>query len=300
MVMCNFISYVKVLQKPVFLLRASMLTLFLLGCGDDQWNLEVLNKTNPLHPYRIQKIDLNGSVSMEMIWASAGSFIMGSPETEKGRQTGREEEHEVVLKKGFFLGKYEVTQLQYLAVMQGGKAKINENPSQFTGSDLPVEKVSWIDAQLFIKRLNLYASKLKMLPFGWQFSLPTESEWEYACRAGTKTTYSWGNTIRETDTNWASPNGTRQTRKVGSYDPNPWGFYDMHGNVREWVNDWYAEEYPVGRAEDPQGPEEGAYRVARGGSWNDTPSFLRSADRQNGSPDARYHALGFRVCLKKG
>ena len=298
--MGHLFSQVKVLHNPLCLFQRCVLTMFLLGCGDDRWDLKVLNKTAPLHPYRLQKIDLNGSVAMEMIWASAGSFIMGSPETEEGRQAGREKQHEVVLENGFFLGKYEVTQLQYLAIMQGGMDKVNHNPSRFKGPDRPVEKVSWNDTQLFIDRLNHYASKVNMLPFGWQFSLPSESEWEYACRAGTKTTYSWGNTIRETDTNGASPNSIRQTCKVGSYDPNPWGFYDMHGNVREWVNDWYAEEYPEGRAEDPRGPDEGNYRCARGGSWTDPPSVLRSADRQNGSPDARYHALGFRVCLKKG
>jgi formylglycine-generating enzyme required for sulfatase activity len=283
----------------LFTFSCAIIISFLLGCGDDRWDLEVLNKTSPLHPYRLEKIDLNGSVEMEMIWAPAGTFIMGSPESEKGRQAGREKQHEVILESGFFLGKYEVTQLQYQAVMQDLTGNINYKPSHFDGIDRPVEKVSWNDAQIFIKRLNQYASKMKMIPFGWRFSLPTESEWEYACRAGTQTTYSWGNTIRETDTNGASPNGAKETRKVGSYDPNPWGFYDMHGNVREWVHDWYSDEYPDGKAEDPRGPGEGTYRVSRGGSWNDPPSFLRSADRQNGTPDVCYHALGFRVCLKK-
>jgi len=279
--------------------RILALTLLISGCGDDRWDLEVLNKTNPLHPFRLQQIDLNGSVTMEMVWASAGSFTMGSPESEKGRQAGREKQHEVFLEKGFFLGKYEVTQLQYQAVMQDLKNPNYANPSHFKGARRPVEKVSWNDAQVFIERLNEYASSKKILPLGWHFCLPTESEWEYACRAGTKSTYSWGNTIRETDTNGASPNGAKKTRDVGSYDPNPWGFYDMHGNVREWVNDWYVDDYPDGKTEDPKGPTEGKYRVARGGSWNDPPSFLRSADRQNGTPDVRYHALGFRVCLKK-
>ena len=283
----------------LFTFSCAIIISFLLGCGDDRWDLEVLNNTSPHHPYRLERIDLNGSVEMEMIWAPAGTFIMGSSESEKGRQAGREKQHEVILESGFFLGKYEVTQLQYQAVMQDLTGNINYKPSHFDGIDRPVEKVSWNDAQIFIKRLNQYASKMKMIPFGWRFCLPTESEWEYACRAGTQTTYSWGNTIRETDTNGASPNGAKETRKVGSYDPNPWGFYDMHGNVREWVHDWYSDEYPEGKAEDPRGPEAGTYRVSRGGSWNDPPSFLRSADRQNGTPDVCYHALGFRVCLKK-
>ena len=297
--MCFFFNKAKPLSNLSVNLLFFSSFVFLISCGDDRWDPEVLNKTAPMNPARMQKIDLNGSVEMEMIWAAGGSFIMGSPDSEVGRQDGRENQHEVVFSEGFFLGKYEVTQLQYRAVMGGAKSKYNADPSHFKGPDRPVEKVSWIDAQVFMDRLNKYASKTQMLPFGWRFCLPTESEWEYACRAGTQSAYSWGNTIRETDTNGASPNGPKQTRKVGSYDPNPWGFHDMHGNVREWVSDWYSETYPVEKVEDPEGPDEGEYRGARGGSWNDPPSFLRSADRQNGTPDARYHGLGFRVCLKK-
>ena len=122
--------------------RILALTLLISGCGDDRWDLEVLNNTNPLHPFRLQQIDLNGSVTMEMVWASAGSFTMGSPESEKGRQAGREKQHEVVLEKGFFLGKYEVTQLQYQAVMQDLKNPNYANPSHFKGARRPVEKVS--------------------------------------------------------------------------------------------------------------------------------------------------------------
>ena len=106
---------------------------FLIGCGDDRWDPEVLNKTAPMNPARMQKIDLNGSVEMEMIWAAGGSFIMGSPDSEVGRQDGRENQHEVVFSEGFFLGKYEVTQLQYRAVMGGAKSKYNADPSHFKG-----------------------------------------------------------------------------------------------------------------------------------------------------------------------
>ena len=155
-----------------------------------------------------------------------------------------------------------------------------EMPRPVTGTnnpDRPVEKVSWDDAQVFLTRLN--AQQAGNLPAGWSYVLPTESQWEYACRAGTTTAYSWGATIASTNANYSS-SGYSQTRDVGQYAANPWGFFDMHGNVWEWTADWYQAAYPTGNpVVDPTGPASGSNRVARGGSWSNDGTTLRSARR---------------------
>ena len=163
---------------------------------------------------------------------------MGSPTTEAGRGTD-ETEHNVSLTHGFYLGKYEVTQAQYEAVMTGNTHGLSPTPSQFTGSNRPVEKVSWDDIQIFLTRLN----DLEAANFadGWTFALPTEAQWEYACRAGTTTTYSWGNDIDSTHANWNHGSGPDQTVNVGQFSANAWGFFDMHGNVGEWISDFYGD-----------------------------------------------------------
>ena len=138
-------------------------------------------------------VDLNASVKLDMLWVEPGTFTMGSPTTEAGRGTN-ETEHNVTLTQGFYLGKYEVTQAQYEAVMTGVTGDLNATPSNWHGNpNRPVEKVSWNDAQVFLSRLN--AQQSANIPAGWAYVLPTESQWEYACRAGTKTMYSWGNDI---------------------------------------------------------------------------------------------------------
>ena len=136
-------------------------------------------------------LDLNASVQLEMLWVEPGTFTMGSPTTEAGRQSDREDEHNVTLTQGFYLGKYEVTQAQYEAVMTGNTDGLNAKPSNWPNNpNRPVEKVSWADAQVFLTRLN--AQQSANIPTGWAYVLPTESQWEYACRAGTNTMYSWG------------------------------------------------------------------------------------------------------------
>ena len=178
-----------------------------------------------------------------MIWVEPGTFTMGSPVTEAGRQTD-ETEHNVTLTKGFYLGKYEVTQAQYEAVMTGNAVTdhngnvISATPSYFAGNpDRPVEKVSSDDIQVFLSRLN--EQQADSLPAGWAYVLPTEAQWEYACRAGSTTAYSWGDTISASDANWDHGNDANQTESVGQYNANTWGFFDMHGNVWEWTADWH-------------------------------------------------------------
>ena len=237
---------------------------------------------------------LPGGVPMEMIYVAPGSFVMGSPVMEEGRN-GDETQHHVALTKGYWLGKYEVTQRQWEAVMG-----CDCNRSSFGGLDRPVENVSWEDCREFIEKLNQKTN--------CGARLPTEAEWEYACRAGTSTPYSWGNSLNgdnaNCDGNW--PYGTARkgsfkhgTVGVGSYSPNDWGFYDMHGNVLEWCQDWYGEDYCVGVPMcDPEGPASGGRRVLRGGSWYDGAVDCRSANRNRcclDEPGGRYGIHGFRL-----
>ncbi|GHU48587.1 hypothetical protein AGMMS50289_25360 [Betaproteobacteria bacterium] len=187
------------------------------------------------------------------------------------------------------LGKYEVTQGEWEAVM-------GSNPSKFNGRSNPVEQVSWDDVQTFIQRLNAKEGTRK-------YRLPTEAEWEYAARAGTKSTYSFGDDAGQLGAYaWYHDNSGNQTHPVGQKKPNPWGLYDMHGNVLEWVNDWYDESYYSRSASnDPAGPSSGRLRVLRGGSWLGSAGFLRSAYRINHfTPDNRYGIIGFRLARSPG
>ena len=196
------------------------------------------------------------SISMDMIFCPPGTFSMGSPSNETGRG-GDETEHSVTLSHGFYLGKYEVTQAQYQTVMTGNTEGLNVKPGSWQNNpNYPVNSVSWNDAQIFLSRLNLMEQTAGRLPNGWKYVLPTEAQWEYACRAGTTTAYSWGNDINSSraNYNWDGAHNTgsdfKQTRDVGQYAANPWGFFDMHGNVWEWVSDWRAT-YLTGAQTDP-------------------------------------------------
>jgi sulfatase modifying factor 1 len=222
---------------------------------------------------------------------------MGSPANEAGRGTN-EAEHNVTLTKGFYLGKYEVTQAQYEAVMTGNSNSLSATPSEWPNNpNRPVEKVSWDDVQIFLTRLNAAEQAAGRLPSGWSYVLPTESEWEYACRAGTTTVYSWGDDINSTQANY-NQSGISQTRDVGQYAANPWGFFDMHGNVLEWTADWYLAAYPTGSATDSTGPESGSRRVLRGGSWINLAFDARSALRYALVPAFSNNNLGFRLSLR--
>ena len=226
----------------------------------------------------ILQVDLSKGVKLEMVLIPAGKFMMGSPESEVGRKEN-ETQHEVTLTKPFYMGKYEVTQEQWQAVM-------GNNPSRTKGAKLPVTNVSWNDCQDYIKKLNAKTNG--------GYRLPSEAEWEYACRAGTKTAYSFGNSITKSDVSF----GKDSTMVVGSYKTNFFGLYDMHGNVLEFCQDWF-ESYPVGSETDPQGPPMGQAKVVRGGSYhkNTNPLFTRSAMRFGAgrSPSNSDIDLGFRL-----
>jgi formylglycine-generating enzyme required for sulfatase activity len=237
-------------------------------------------------------VDLGGGVSLELVWIPAGSFTMGSPDNESGRYDDEGPQHKVTISKGFWMGKHEVTQEQWQAVM-------GRNPSKFKGSKNPVEQVSWDGCQSYIQQLNRKVQ-------GVGFRLPTEAEWEYACRAGTTTAFHYGNdldaSLANFDGNYPYGNGRkgeyrRKTVPVGSFKPNAFGLYDMHGNVWEWCQDWYGA-YPSGAVTDPAGPGAGSSRVLRGGSWLNHARGCRSAGRYNRVPGNRIFDIGFRVVLR--
>ncbi|RLS83954.1 MAG: formylglycine-generating enzyme family protein [Planctomycetota bacterium] len=213
-----------------------------------------------------------------MVLIPAGKFMMGSPKKENGRDDD-EWQHEVTLTKPFYLSMYEVTQEQWESVM-------GKNPSSRTkGAKLPVTDVSWNDCKKFIKKLNGITKG--------KYRLPTEAEWEYACRAGTTTKYSFGDEITPKDANyWDSKIG--ESVAVGSYKPNAFGLYDMHGNAWEWCEDW-REDYPLGAVTDPKGPAMGEYRVLRGGSSLLDELEARSSNRNVGMPTFRGFSIGFRL-----
>jgi formylglycine-generating enzyme required for sulfatase activity len=223
---------------------------------------------------------LTDALAQSFALVPSGSFTMGSTSNEEGHSS-EENQVEVTLSQSFWLAKTEVTQAQWEAVM-------GSNPSQFKGPNLPVENVSWEDAQAFIAKLN----DKQILPQGWKFALPTEAQWEYACRAGEKGPYSGG---RLDEVGWYDGNSSSQTHEVAKKKPNALGLYDMHGNVYEWCADWYEDTLRGGV--DPVGPSEGDFRVRRGGSWFNVASFCRAADRYGDSPGSRNYFLGFRPAL---
>jgi formylglycine-generating enzyme required for sulfatase activity len=209
-------------------------------------------------------------------WIPPGTFMMGSPKDEAGRYDD-ETLHQVTLTQGYWLAETTCTQALWQAVM-------GENPSEFKGDDRPVEKVSWEDSQSFLRKLNAWQPELGL-------RLPTEAEWEYGCRAGTQTAFWFGDRIDPERVHFGKGSGTLPAKAL---EPNPWGFYQMHGNVREWCQDWLST-YPSSAVSDPQGPDSGQYRVLRGGSWHDEGRYCRSADRYGLTPDLRYDVSGFRL-----
>jgi formylglycine-generating enzyme required for sulfatase activity len=259
-------------------------------------------------------------VTTNMVWVPPGTFVMGSPASEAARISD-ETQHTVTLTKGFCMGKYAVTQGEYLALM-------GSNPSFFTTQDYygnpisldlrrPVEQVSWNDAAAYCAAVTAREQAAGRLQAGWVYRLPTEAEREYACRAGTTTPFHYGNELRSGMANFDgnyeyppcggatyycyNPAGISlgRTTAVGSYAPNAWGLYDMHGNVWEWCRDWYGA-YPEGSVTDPTGPASGSNRVFRGAVWATYAYGCRSAYRDYGYPSGRSSGIGFRVVLAPG
>jgi formylglycine-generating enzyme required for sulfatase activity len=270
---------------------------------------------------------LTNSIGMKLVLIPPGTFQMGSPVTEAERED-RELRHEVTISKSFYMGVYPVTQEQYAKIF--GPPRNQWNPGarfgkdQGGGPDHPQETVQWNYAEDFCKRLSALPAEKEA---GRTYRLPTEAEWEYACRAGTTTPFSSGTTLSSKEANFngdfpyggaAKGDYLRKTSKVGSYPPNAWGLYDMHGNVWQWCADWYDPDYYKNSPKmDPTGPEKGVvptgytnrttpgegqwYRVIRGGSWLDEARACRSAYRFRAMPHEPYQIIGFRVvCEVKG
>ncbi len=255
--------------------------------------------------YRVRGVAAtNSSAPPGMAWIPPGTFFMGSPANENERSTD-ETQHSVTLTKGFYMAKNLVTQGQYIAV-------VGSNPSSFVGNvNRPVENVSWYDATNYCAKLTAAEQVAGRLPVGWVYRLPTEAEWEYACRAGTKTAFNVGPDLRSGMANFDATReyiGTtgsvtnsigvalRMTTAVGSYPPNAWGLYDMHGNLGEWCWDWYGA-YPIGSVIDPGGPSSGSYRLVRGGSFGSFATNCRSARRFIIEPGVIRDDIGFRPVL---
>ena len=244
--------------------------------------------------------EMINSIGMHFKLIPAGEFQMGSPDPVSDAQINEKPQHPVRIVRPFYLGVYPVTQEEYERV-------IGSNPSCFLGEGRrPVEKVSWFNAVAFCNRLSemedlrqyyAIASSGVSIHGGSGYRLPTEAEWEYACRARTTTTWSCGGTPEDLrNFAWFFDNSELTTHPAGQKAANPWGLHDMHGNVWEWCWDWYAEKYYANSPhEDPQGPGEGSCRVVRGGSWISRTANCRSACRIRGWPGGRSHDVGFRV-----
>ncbi|MBC7771383.1 MAG: formylglycine-generating enzyme family protein [Pyrinomonadaceae bacterium] len=244
-----------------------------------------------------------------MVFIPPGSFTMGSPVTEVARGVNEGPQTQVTLTRGFWMDQFEITQAQYLAI-------VGVNPSYSTNNlNRPVERVTWYDATNYCRLLTVRESAAGRLPAGYIYRLPTEAEWEYACRAGTTTAFHYGNEMRSGmanfDGRWEYPpcagdtNGCFNptgiylggTTTVGNYQPNAFGLYDMHGNVWEWTQDWYFRDLPGGSVTNPQGPAPRTEKVLKGGRYYYYSSNLRSAFRTGHLPAGNRNDLGFRTVL---
>ena len=227
---------------------------------------------------------LDGNVMMKLTLIPAGKFLMGGRDSSSIKSFKDEgPTREVTISRPFYMGVYEVTQAQYEPV-------VGRNPSNFKDPSNPVESVSWKDAVDFCKKLSEKAGK--------RVRLPTEGEWEYACRAGSKTDFCCGDGYDSVlDYAWCSINSGKKTHPVGRKKSNAWGLFDMHGNVSEWCSDYFAHSYADAKTLDPEGPRSGTSRVSRGGGWSSGPQFCRSSNRSGLDPEVQLREYGFRVVL---
>lgn len=224
-----------------------------------------------------KSVEIGNGITIDMVYIPAGSFIMGNT-GEEDQWTVDAAAHEVTLTDGFWMAKYEITQEVWETIM-------GYNPSKNVGKKLPVENVSWNEVMDFIEKIQTHNSNL---------DLPTEAQWEHACKANTNKPYSRPRDLMT----WHKQNSGVQTHEVGTKEPNLWRLYDIHGNVGEWVKDWVA---PFGTQPktDPQGPENGEFKVIKGGQHTGRPRHTYSYDRQRATPDRKLFYVGFRIILKE-
>ena len=272
---------------------AVIITAMLGGCGSGGNDR---TPTGSVADFQLVAPDLSGAVRMEMVWIEPGTFLMGSPESEPGRNADEGPRHEVTISRGFWLGRYEITQAQWESVMGmrpwSGQSYVQENPNH------PAVYISWNDAREFIRRLNEAAGEDL-------YRLPTEAEWEYACRARTETPWSFGDDEDQLGNYaWYSVNAwdvsEQYAHAVGVKLPNPWDLYDMHGNVLEWVQDYWVDgEYAKDNQLDPTGPSTGSDRIYRGGSFRNSALRMRTSTRYHNLPSFRHGFVGMRL-LREG
>ncbi len=257
-----------------------------------------------------EPVAFTNSIGMSFRLIPPGEFMMGSPKSEEGRFYSEGPQHRVRITRPFYLGLYEVTQAEYERVMETNPSVFarerDEAMSGYDTSRFPVDRVSWYDAVEFCRRLSAMPEEQAT---GRVYRLPTNAQWEYACRAGTTTPFHFGSVLdgHQANCNGHSPYGTTnkgpflsRPTTVGSYSPNAFGLYDMHGNVQEWVSDWFAADYySQSPFEDPPGPASGSFRVLRGGDWGTAAVTCRSASRFALQPDFPVFA-GFRVAIVIG
>ena len=241
-------------------------------------------QTHPTVSDNTISIPVKDGISIDMVRVEAGTFTMGATAEMKDPWKEEKPTHQVTLTNDYYIGKYEVTQALWKAVM-------GNNPSNFKGDNLPVEQVSWDDCQEFISKLNRITGKT--------FRLPTEAEWEYAARGGNKSRgYQYSGSNNLSDVAWYNINSGYKTQGVGTKQANELGIYDMSGNVSEWCQDWY-EAYSSSSQVNPTGANSGSYRVYRGGSWEDDDRCCRLSPRECGTPDYRGSFLGLRLVLSE-
>lgn len=281
----SFFLFKKGINKKIVLSISFFVVLVILIIRIWVFNCSSTEISSRIHKKREQrthstKIDTSKIVfEPVMIFIPAGEFDMGSNKNDDEKPI-----HKVRI-DSFYIGRYEITQEEWKAVMKN-------NPSKFKGKNLPVDQVSWNDAQEYLNKLSQITGK--------RYRLPTEAEWEYACRAGSKTEYCFGNNKSELlKYAWYDKNAGNQTHQVGMKKPNAWGLYDMHGNVFEWCQDWYSFSYHNDSlAANHQNPFFNGDRVVRGGSWVYNAEVVRSASRLSYDPDSRYCSVGFR-CIRE-
>jgi len=227
------------------------------------------------------------SIGMVLVHIPAGSFVMGGDEIAEQADEMERPRHRVTIDRPFYMGRYPVTQDEWKAIMKN-------NPAHFIGNNHPVEQVSYNDVHQFIDRLN-QLEKTKA------YRLPYEAEWEYASRAATQTTYCFGNDVNNlVKYAWFRKNSGKSTHPVGELAPNPWGLYDVHGNVHEWCEDWFDKKYyGISPNKNPTGPKKGLAKALRGGDWGSEDWHCRCASRSLGSPDRRGSRLGFRLIFSE-
>lgn len=302
--MMKFMPTNKYLLKGIqFLMAFVVLVFFMNGCAKETKEAETDQQMLPSDtnisyekPFEPKMITVHlpalqaDAKKLEMVLIEPGSFIMGSPKEELGRSGTDWPLHEVTITKPFYIGKYEITQAQWESMM-------GNNPSYFRGKpNHPVEKVKWQTCQKYVKKLNDLGQG--------KFRLPTEAEWEYACRARTRTRFSFGDTLENADQYmwWEGNSKLKETKEVGLKLPNPWGLHDMHGNVLEWCTDRWGLPSDRGPQIDPQGPSKGASffflwtnRVFRGGSFGRSAADCRSSFRSREQSIDFHSSLGFRI-----